>query len=78
MSDVQTGSVSRRSLLHMIGTLAGATAMYNAMTEMGYAQESGYAGPPKLGAVEAGHVGSDSGRGHRGHGRGDGAARRRL
>jgi monoamine oxidase len=54
MSDVQTGSVSRRSLLHMIGTLAGSTAMYNAMTEMGFAQESGYAGPPKLGAVKPG------------------------
>ena len=24
--------------------------MYHAMTELGYAQESGYAGPPKLGA----------------------------
>ena len=28
--------------------------MYNAMTEMGYAQESGYAGPPKLGPVKPG------------------------
>ena len=48
MSNAKTGSMSRRSLLHMIGTVAGSTAMYNAMTEMGYAQESGYAGPPKL------------------------------
>lgn len=40
---------TRRSLLSMIGTVAGATAMYNAMTELGFAQESGYAGPPKLG-----------------------------
>src|ERR1700759_5521351 len=54
MSDAKNGSVSRRSLLHMIGTLAGSTAMYNAMTEMGFAQESGYAGPPKLGAVKPG------------------------
>ena len=49
MSDKQTGSVSRRSLLRMIGTVAGSTAMYGAMTEMGFAQESGYSGPPKLG-----------------------------
>jgi monoamine oxidase len=40
--------MSRRSLLQMIGTVAGSAAMYHAMTEMGYAQESGYAGPPKL------------------------------
>jgi monoamine oxidase len=40
--------MSRRSLLHMIGTVAGSAAMYHAMTEMGYAQESGYSGPPKL------------------------------
>jgi monoamine oxidase len=54
MSDAKTGSMSRRSLLHMIGTVAGSTAMYNAMTELGYAQESGYAGPPKLGPVKPG------------------------
>src|SRR5258708_7261741 len=54
MSDAKTGSMSRRSLLHMIGTVAGSTAMYNAMTEMGYAQESGYAGPTKLGPVKPG------------------------
>src|ERR1700742_4417767 len=41
--------VSRRSLLKMIGTVAGSTAMYGAMTELGFAQESGYSGPPKLG-----------------------------
>ena len=38
----------------MIGTVAGSTAMYNAMTELGFAQESGYAGPPKLGNVKPG------------------------
>src|SRR5215469_13987576 len=47
-------SMSRRSLLRMIGTVAGSTAMYNAMTELGFAQESGYAGPPKLGNVKSG------------------------
>ena len=50
----KTKGVSRRSLLRMIGTVAGSTAMYNAMTELGFAQESGYAGPPKLGNVKAG------------------------
>ena len=45
----KSGAMSRRSLLRMIGTVAGSTAMYNAMTELGFAQESGYAGPPKLG-----------------------------
>src|ERR1700743_590653 len=49
MSDEQTGAVSRRSLLRMIGTVAGSTAMYGAMAELGFAQESGYCGPPKLG-----------------------------
>src|SRR5215469_12600559 len=54
MSDIESGSVSRRSLLKMIGTLAGSTAMYNAMTEMGFAEESGYAGPPNLSAPPPG------------------------
>ena len=46
--------VSRRSLLRMIGTVAGANVLYSAMTEMGLAQESGYAGPPKLSAPPPG------------------------
>ncbi len=46
--------MSRRSLLGMIGTVAGASAMYNAMTELGFAQESSYAGPPKLGKAKPG------------------------
>src|SRR5579863_328831 len=54
MSDQETGAVSRRSLLRMIGTVAGSTAMYGAMTELGFAQESGYAGPPKLSAPPPG------------------------
>ena len=41
MSDQRKISHTRRSLLTMIGTVAGATAMYNAMTELGLAQESG-------------------------------------
>ena len=40
--------MSRRSLLNMIGTVAGSAVMYHAMTELGYAGESGYQGPIKL------------------------------
>ena len=47
-------AVSRRSLLRMIGTVAGSTAMYGAMTGLGLAAESGYSGPPKLGAPPPG------------------------
>ena len=54
MSETDNPAVSRRSLLKMVGTLAGSTAMYNAMTEMGFAQESGYAGPPTLSAPPPG------------------------
>ena len=39
---------SRRSLLSMIGVVAGSAAMYHAMTEMGYAQGSDFHGSPKL------------------------------
>jgi len=39
---------SRRQLLAMIGQVAGAAAMYQAMTSMGFAQESGYTGPVAL------------------------------
>jgi monoamine oxidase len=40
--------VSRRSLLAMIGMTAGSAAMYQAMTSLGFAAESGYTGPIKL------------------------------
>ena len=40
--------VSRRSLLAMIGMTAGGAAMYQAMTSLGFAAESGYTGPIKL------------------------------
>jgi monoamine oxidase len=39
---------SRRSLLSMIGVVAGSAAMYHAMTEMGYAEGSTFTGPIKL------------------------------
>ena len=40
--------ITRRNLLGMIGTAAGSTAMYHAMTAMGYAAPSNYSGPIKL------------------------------
>jgi len=39
---------SRRSLLSMIGVVAGSAAMYHAMTELGYAEGSSFTGPIKL------------------------------
>jgi monoamine oxidase len=44
----QSPAPSRRDLLSLIGVLAGSTAMYLAMAEMGFAQESAFKGPPKL------------------------------
>ena len=41
-------SPSRRSLLSMIGVVAGSAAMYHAMTELGYADGSTFTGPIKL------------------------------
>ena len=41
-------SMSRRSLLQMVGLAAGTTAMYQAMTTLGYAQPSNYTGPIRL------------------------------
>ncbi|MGN0933619.1 flavin monoamine oxidase family protein [Falsigemmobacter intermedius] len=42
------GGITRRSLLAMVGATAGASAMYAAMTGMGHARPSNYAGPVKL------------------------------
>lgn len=39
---------TRRSLLRLIGMVAGSNVMYQAMTQLGMAEESRYAGPPKL------------------------------
>ena len=38
----------RRDLLSLIGAAAGGTAMYQAMTSLGFAAESPYRGPLKL------------------------------
>lgn len=40
--------ITRRSLLGMIGTAAGSSAMYYAMASMGHAAASNYTGPIKL------------------------------
>jgi monoamine oxidase len=48
MNDPITGGPSRRDLLRMIGLTAGASAMYQAMSTLGHAAESPYAGPPDL------------------------------
>ena len=42
-------TVSRRDLLSLIGAVSGSAAMYHAMTSLGYASDSGYRGPIKLG-----------------------------
>jgi monoamine oxidase len=43
-----TPDVSRRDLLRLIGATAGATAMYQAMSTLGFAAESPYRGPIDL------------------------------
>lgn len=48
MRDAEQGALSRRSLFSMIGAAAGASAMYSAMTSLGYAAESKYTGPISL------------------------------
>jgi monoamine oxidase len=40
--------MSRRSLFSMIGAVAGASVMYNAMASLGFAAESDYSGPIRL------------------------------
>ncbi|MDB5631299.1 MAG: flavin monoamine oxidase [Tardiphaga sp.] len=41
-------TLSRRDLLSLVGAVAGGAAMYQAMTSLGFASESGYKGPVKL------------------------------
>ena len=41
-------AVSRRDLLSLIGTVAGSAAMYEAMSSLGFAADSGYQGPIRL------------------------------
>jgi monoamine oxidase len=48
MKNEPQGSLSRRNLFSMIGAAAGASAMYSAMTSLGFAAESKYTGPVNL------------------------------
>ncbi len=48
MSIRNTTSLSRRALLGMIGRVAGGAAMYQAMSALGFAESSPYAGPIEL------------------------------
>ncbi|WP_342239727.1 flavin monoamine oxidase family protein [Inquilinus sp. OTU3971] len=48
MQEEQGDGVSRRGLLSLIGMTAGSAAMYQAMTSLGLAAESGYKGPVDL------------------------------
>lgn len=48
MADGIRPTLSRRDLLSMIGVAAGSAAMYQAMTTLGHAEESPYAGPINL------------------------------
>ena len=48
MAEQNFTPMSRRSLFRMIGMAAGSAVMYQAMTDLGYAGESGYTGPTKL------------------------------
>jgi monoamine oxidase len=49
-----TRSFSRRDLFALIGKSAGGTAMYHAMTSLGFAAESTYAGPVDLAGAPKG------------------------
>src|SRR5277367_3707596 len=40
--------MNRRTLFRMIGAAAGSAVMYQAMSQLGYAAESGYSGPIQL------------------------------
>jgi monoamine oxidase len=51
LDGVRPHSMSRRDLLRMIGQTAGAGAMYQAMSSLGFARESDYTGPIKLSAA---------------------------
>jgi len=48
MANEHVTVMSRRDLLALIGTVAGSAAMYQAMTSLGFAAESGYKGPVRL------------------------------
>jgi monoamine oxidase len=54
MSEESGAGMSRRRLLSMIGLSAGTTVMYQAMHSLGFAAESGFKEPVRLGAAPPG------------------------
>ena len=54
MTSIDSKAFSRRDLLALVGKAAGGAAMYQAMTSLGLAAESGYTGPPKLQGAKRG------------------------
>jgi monoamine oxidase len=48
MTDEPSAPMDRRSLFRMIGAVAGSAVMYEAMSQLGFAGESGYSGPIEL------------------------------
>jgi monoamine oxidase len=52
--DGTSTTLSRRDVLRMIGLSAGGAAMYQAMSSLGFARESKYAGPIDLGGAPRG------------------------
>ncbi len=57
MIDKPAAPMNRRSLFKLIGAVAGSAVMYQAMSELGHAGESGYAGPiPLKGDVKGASV----------------------
>ena len=48
LNDAPSPPLSRRGLLALIGATAGGSAMYQAMTSLGFAAESSYRGPIRL------------------------------
>ena len=48
MADEPATPMNRRALFRMIGAVAGSAVMYQAMSELGHAGESGYSGPIEL------------------------------
>jgi monoamine oxidase len=53
-SPIATTAQTRRQLLTRIGIAAGSVAMYQAMTRLGHAQGTDFAGPPTLTGAHAG------------------------
>jgi monoamine oxidase len=48
VADLSQPPMTRRSLFTLIGSVAGSAMMYEVMSSLAYAGESGYAGPPNL------------------------------